>query len=114
MINEVEKYYDLNDPSKEGPRGFVFAYDEDGNLLFHQENMITETGRRALMQNGFDKDKSTITKVVLGNSEELTKSTDKDISVMVDESYLKYIEERIDSDAEINNKVSGMNRSKCF
>lgn len=76
MFNEVEKYYNLNSPSKKGPRGFLFAYNENGELLFTQENMIVETGRNAIMLNGFDKENtessSKITSVILGDSSEMT------------------------------------------
>lgn len=113
MRTEVEKYYDLNDPSKKGPRGFVFAYDENGNLLFHQENMIVETGRQALMKFGFDKDNSKIIKVVVGNSEALTTADMRNTEGVIGSDVYE-IEDRIQDDVLTNNEYVLENQVNDF
>lgn len=81
-MEEIKKYFNLDDPSKKGPRGFVIAYDSNGEFLFAQENMIVETGRLRMLQNGFDKGNARITHVITGNSEEMTTHDMKDRSSM--------------------------------
>lgn len=47
----IKEYFKADD-SHSKVRGFVFAYDEDNNLVFAKENMIVKTGRRFIMNNG--------------------------------------------------------------
>lgn len=43
------------DDSHSKVRGFVFAYDENDNLVFAKENMIVRTGRQYIMKYGLSK-----------------------------------------------------------
>lgn len=46
------------DDSHSKVRGFVFAYDENDNLIFAKENMIVRTGRQYIMKHGLKQDSS--------------------------------------------------------
>ena len=54
IINIKEKF--KVDDSHSKIRGFVCAYDENGNLVFTKENMIVESGRRFILNNGIKAD----------------------------------------------------------
>lgn len=54
IINIKEKF--KVDDSHSKIRGFVCAYDEEGRLVFSKENMIVESGRRFILNNGINED----------------------------------------------------------
>ena len=45
---KISDYFKIDD-SHSKIRGFVFAYDDDGNLVFHKENMIVASGRKMIL-----------------------------------------------------------------
>lgn len=54
MTNEeiiIKEHFKVDD-SHSKVRGFVFAYDDDDNLVFAKENMIVKSGRRFIMNKG--------------------------------------------------------------
>lgn len=54
IINIKEKF--KVDDSHSKIRGFVCAYDENGKLVFSKENMIVESGRRFILNNGVNEE----------------------------------------------------------
>lgn len=64
IINIKEKF--KVDDSHSKIRGFVCAYDENGKLVFSKENMIVESGRRFILNNGINE--NSLKYVQLGTS----------------------------------------------
>lgn len=52
MEIELNDKFNIKDSTSK-IRGVVFAYDEDGNLLFRKENMIVEEGRKFILRKVF-------------------------------------------------------------
>jgi hypothetical protein len=60
------------------PKGYVFCYDESGNLLFHMHNMIVKSGRKKIFEalTGGDSLDLGSLKAILGNSTKLVTADD--------------------------------------
>lgn len=49
----IQDYFKIDD-SHSKIRGFVFAKDENGKIIFHKENMITAAGRKLILKKIFN------------------------------------------------------------
>lgn len=82
MKNEkdiLKNVYGVDALEHKKPRGIVFAFGDNGELVFHKENMITKSGRKWIIDNGFNE--NTITEAIAGDNTNMT-TPDSDISSM--------------------------------